>query len=286
MTDIKLNSDWLDRDLYPFESHILNIDGNKVHYIDEGNGPILFLLHGNPTWSFLYRNIILKLRNSFRCIALDYPGFGLSIATDGYGFTPREHSNIVEKFADALELKDIRLMVQDWGGPIGLGFAGRRPELIHSLIIGNTWAWPATFAMSLVSKIFGSKIGRYFITRNNSMVKFIMESGVNFPLKENELTAYLGPFRTKQSRVPAWIFPKEIVNSKTYLAEVERGLEALSNKSALFIWGEADGAFKMPERVKLQSYFKRSEVLLLNNAKHYIQENSPDEICKAILMYI
>ena len=285
MTNNNLNPDWLDRNLYPFESRILNIEGNAIHYIDEGNGPILLLLHGNPTWSFLYRNIILKLKNNFRCIALDYPGFGLSIAKPDYGFTPREHSSIVEKFADGLKLSNIRLMVQDWGGPIGLGFAGRRPELIHSLIIGNTWAWPSTLAMSIVSNIFGSRFGKFLITRNNSMIKFIMESGVNSKLTKNELAAYLGPFNTQKLRIPTWIFPKEIVNSKIYLTEVENGLKTLLNKPALFIWGEADGAFKESERIKLQSHLPNNKVVILKGIKHYIQENATDEICDLILKF-
>jgi haloalkane dehalogenase len=133
---------WLTSELYPFEDRWLDIDGSTVHYVDEGRGPLLLLLHGNPTWSFLYRNIIRALSDSYRCIALDYPGFGLSTARDGYGFTPREHSRVVEKLALTLDLKDVTIMVQDWGGPIGLGFAGRHPDRIRAVVIGNTWRGP------------------------------------------------------------------------------------------------------------------------------------------------
>src|SRR6185369_4619361 len=96
---------WVPDELYPFESHFAEIGGARVHYVDEGTGPVLLLLHGNPTWSFLYREIIRDLRSSFRCIAVDYPGFGLSTARAGYGFTPREHSAVVEKLVLALELR-------------------------------------------------------------------------------------------------------------------------------------------------------------------------------------
>jgi haloalkane dehalogenase len=104
---------WLDRRLYPFTSQWLELAGHRLHYLDEGQGPTLLLLHGNLTWSFLYRHLVQQLAPHFRCIALDYPGFGLSTAGPGYGFTPREHSQVVEQFVDQLGLQDLRVMVQD-----------------------------------------------------------------------------------------------------------------------------------------------------------------------------
>jgi haloalkane dehalogenase len=161
MPQKSVNPPWLDRTLFPMRSRFIEIDGNTVHYIDEGSGPVLLLLHGNPTYSFLYRHIVRILSPHFRCIALDYPGFGLSSEGPGYSFKPRQHSDVVEKFVLALRLHEIRLMVQDWGGPIGLGFAGRHPELVHSLFIGNTWAWPAQDVkhMARFSRVVGSPIG-------------------------------------------------------------------------------------------------------------------------------
>ncbi len=282
-----LYPDWLDQKLFPFTSQKLEINGNIIHYIDEGKGPVLLLLHGNPTWSFLYRHIVLKLASHFRCIALDYPGFGLSIPKADYHFTPREHSDIVEKLVERLGLTDLRIMVQDWGGPIGLGFAGRRPELIHSLIIGNTFAWPAdrSKGMTLFSKIFGSRLARFLIRRYNTLAKWLIPAGTNRKLTAEELAAYMGPFPTPDSRLPTWIFPKEIVNSKEYLTEVEAGLSKLKEKPALIIWGEADGAFREPDRIRFTNFFPRHRVCLLPEAKHFIQENAPDEICAAILEF-
>ena len=96
--------DWFDEDLFPFESHTVEIDGSVVHYVDEGEGVPLLMLHGNPTWSFLYRKLISGLSGTFRCIALDYPGFGLSTAPAGYTHTAAEHSAVVEGFVDQLGL--------------------------------------------------------------------------------------------------------------------------------------------------------------------------------------
>ena len=98
----------------------------------------MLLLHGNPTWSLIYREIVKGLRDRFRCIALDYPGFGLSTARNGYGYTPAEHAGIVERFLLALDLSHVTMMVQDWGGPLGLGVASRHSERFRALAIGNT----------------------------------------------------------------------------------------------------------------------------------------------------
>src|SRR6516162_924 len=128
--------------LFAVEHRFMDLDGGRIHYVDEGAGETLLLLHGNPSWSFLYRKIIAALRGDFRCVALDFPGYGMSDAPAGYGFTPKEHSRVLEHFVDHLGLRQFTMMVQEWGGPIGLGLAGRRPDLVSRLIIGNTFAWP------------------------------------------------------------------------------------------------------------------------------------------------
>ena len=273
---------WLDRTLFPFQSRFVEIGGNRVHYVDEGSGPTLLLLHGNPTWSFLYRHIIKGLRSRFRCIALDYPGFGLSTARSGYQFLPREHSEVVESFVDQLGLRDLSVMVQDWGGPIGHGFAGHPPELLRRLIHGTTFAWPAEKGMAAFSRVVGNPLARFLIRRYNTLARWLIPAGTNRRLSAPELAAYLGPFPTPASRLPTWIFAHQILASRDYLAEVEAGLERLREKPVLIVWGEQDGAFREPERTRLQGYFAHCEVRLLVRAKHFIQENAPDDICAAI----
>ena len=148
--------------LFPVEHRFLDLDGARIHYVDEGAGDTLLLLHGNPAWCFLYRKIIAALKHDFRCVALDYPGYGMSDAPRDYGFTPGEHSAVLERFVDHLGLRDLTIMVQDWGGPIGFGFAGRRPELVRRFIIGNTFAWPLDDErrIRLFSALMGGPVGR------------------------------------------------------------------------------------------------------------------------------
>src|SRR4029453_5612281 len=90
--------DWVSAELFPFTSRFLDIDGHWGTSVDEGTGPALLFLHGNPVWSFVYRDVIRALRGQFRCVAVDYPGFGLSSAADGYRYTPPEHAAVVERF--------------------------------------------------------------------------------------------------------------------------------------------------------------------------------------------
>ena len=177
------------------------------------------------------------------------------------------------------------MMVQDWGGPIGLGFAGRRPHLIHSLVLGNTFAWPAqrSKGMAAFARVVGSRPARFLITHYNTLATWLIPAGVNRQLTEQELAAYMGPFPTPASRLPMWIFARQILASAEYLAEVEAGLSVLKDKPALIVWGEADGAFRTPDRLRLMEHFPSHRVCLLAGAKHFIQENAPDEICAAIL---
>lgn len=278
---------WLDRTLFPFASRFVAVGGHTIHYIDEGAGPTLLLLHGNPTWSFLYRHLVARLAPHFRCVALDYPGFGLSRAAPGYGYTPREHSGVVEGFVDALDLRDLRLMVHDWGGPIGLGFAGRRPERIQELILGNAFAWPARRSRGLTtfSRLVGSRLGRSLITRHNALARWLIPAGTNRTLTAAELAAYLGPFPTPASRRPIWIFARQIRGSEAYLAEVEAGLARLADTPALLVWGDADGAFRAPDRDRFARLFPDHRVVDLRGAKHFIQENAPEAIAAAILAW-
>jgi haloalkane dehalogenase len=276
--------EWLSADLYPFESRFVELGGATLHYVDEGSGPPLLLLHGNPTWSFLYREIIIGLRDRFRCIAIDYPGFGLSREHRGYGFTPAEHSRIVEQLVLELDLRELTMMVQDWGGPIGFGVATKHPDRFAAFVIGNTWAWPKTDPGTQVfSRVLGGPLGAYLILRRNVFVERILPSGVRLrKLPDEVMDAYRGPFPTPESRRPVHVFPREILGSRAFLAKLERGLPALSEHPALIVWPTADVAFRERERLRWESIFANHETVLLQGAGHYIQEDAPDQIVAAI----
>jgi haloalkane dehalogenase len=278
----------VDEALYPFAHRFVTLpDGARVHYLDEGPAQprdTIVFLHGNPTWSFLYRNIVKELRGEYRCVALDYPGFGLSVAPPGYHFLPRTHSRSVEQFFDALGLSGVTLMVQDWGGPIGLGMAGRRPELVRSLVIGNSWAWPkdAQRHARWFSAIMGGPVGRFFGLRFNAIPHVFFAIGARDRLPREVMELYLRPFRRPGRREPTVIFPREIIASRDYLAEVEAGLGRIADRPALILWGAKDGGFRPPDRERFERAFPRHRTVVLETAKHFIQEDEPGRVAAEI----
>jgi haloalkane dehalogenase len=277
--------DWLDEALYPFAPRGLELRGARVHYVDEGDGPPLLMLHGNPTWSFLYRQLIRGLRDRFRCIAPDYPGFGLSTPPAGYRFTPAEHAAVIEELVVSLDLRDAGLMVQDWGGPIGFAVAGRHPERFARFVIGNTWAWPmrGNPGAWAFSRFMGGPVGRRLILNRNLFVERLLPGGVRRTTLSPEVMAhYRGPFPTPGSRVPVAILPREILASAPFLAEVEAGLPRLAERPALIVWPQRDPAFRARERTRWEQLFANHRTVELAGAGHYIQEDAPTEIVAAI----
>lgn len=283
-----MRPEWLTDSLFPFQSRFVELEGHRIHYVDEGSGPTLLMLHGNPTWSFVWRHLIARLKGRFRCVALDYPGFGLSTAADGYDLLPQSHSRVVERFVERLELRRFTPVVQDWGGPIGLGLAGRRPELVEGLVIGNTWAWPVHDDPHFVrfSGFMGGAFGGFAIRNFNLFVNVMIPKGIaKKKLAREEMEAYRKPMETKARREATHVFPREIVQSRAFLAEVEQNLERLASRRVLLCWGDRDIAFRPKELARFQAIFRRAETVPLPGAGHYVQEDSPAEIADAILAW-
>jgi haloalkane dehalogenase len=275
---------WVPEELYPFQSRYADVAGSLVHSLDEGAGPPLLLLHGNPTWSFLYRDVIKGLRDRYRCIAVDYPGFGLSSAAPGYGFTPAEHADVLEQLVLRLDLSEVTMMVQDWGGPIGFAVATRHRDRFARFVIGNTWAWPkGDPGTQLFSRLLGGPIGRRLIAHRNIFVEVILPRGVRrSTLPDVVMNAYRGPFPTPASRRPTAVLPRAILESRPLLAEVERGLPRLRERPALIVWPTKDVAFRARERRRWEQLFPDHRTVRLEGAGHYIQEDAADEIVTAI----
>ena len=161
-------------DLYPFQSRFFDSTAGRLHYVDEGSGQPLLLLHGNPTWSFLYRHLIRKLSGRFRCVAADQLGFGLSERPPGFGYTPPEQAAAITELIRELDLRDLILMGHDWGGPVGLSAACSEPRRIAGLVLGNTWFWPPSAYFRAFSLVMSSRpIQRQIRQRNLFVERFI-----------------------------------------------------------------------------------------------------------------
>ncbi len=275
----------LDSGTFPFESRFLDVSGARIHYVDEGNGPILLMLHGNPTWSFVYRHVVLSLRDRFRCIAPDLPGFGLSVAPTGYGFLPEEHAQVIAAFVDRLELGSFTPVVQDWGGPIGLYVASRDPKRIERLVVGNTWCWPVNGDphFERFSHLMGGPIGKFAILRYNAFVNVFIRAGIRRgPIDANVWNAYRRALPSPERRIPSYVFPRSILQSRTFLASCETSLDVLRDKPTLILWGDADIAFRSRERERFERALPNHRTVVLHGAGHYIWEDAPNEIASAL----
>lgn len=273
---------------FPFESRYLTLDdGTKIHYVDEGDGIPIVLLHGNPTWSYLYRHIIEELKSEYRCIAFDYPGFGFSDSPDNYGFTASEQAQASLEIIKKLDLPDFYMMMQDWGGPIGFYVASQMPEKVKGFVIGNTWAWVhRSWRFRVFSGIVGGIIGQLASRSFNGVVHLFLQLGLHEHIPKSDYDMYLLPFKDRQKRHPTHIFPKQLIQAHDFLAHVEQSLPNLSEKPALLVWGERDFAFKAEEKHRFEASFPNHKTVILPNASHFVQEDAPQEISQAIREWI
>ena len=269
--------------LFPVEHRFLDLDGARIHYVDEGSGEILLLLHGNPAWCFLYRKIIAALKHDFRCVALDYPGYGMSDAAVGYRFTPIEHSVVVERFVDRLGLKDFTIMVQDWGGPIGFALAVRRPELVRRFIIGNTFAWPldGERRIRFFSALMGGSVGRALTWAFNFVPRFFFWRGFAKPLAPEVRAMYLAPWRARERREASVVGPRQLIAASDFLHLVQAGLSRLSDRPALIVWGRRDFAFTEGDAARFAKLFPRNRLIFYDDASHFLQEDVGEGIAAA-----
>jgi haloalkane dehalogenase len=276
---------WLDPVLYPFVSRYMDIEGNRVHYIDEGTGPIVMFLHGLPAWSFLYREVIKGLRGRFRVIALDLPGFGLSSSRPGYSFSVVEHAKVVEQFILALDLHDVTLGVHDSGGAIGFGVAGRHPERFKAFIVSNTFAWRLDdypFVKNFL-KVVGSSFFGLLNVNLNLLVRGFVRS-ISFSPAEK--AAYSGPFQDRSRRKAMHLAFRSLARREDYLLQVEESLEALKDRPALILWGKGDSTYNAGFHRRFAQTFEDShmEIVFEGNSQtgHFPQEGGSDKIVAAI----
>ncbi len=273
--------------LYPFTSRWFESSVGPVHYLDEGEGRPLLLMHGNPDWSFLYRTMIPLLAPHFRCIAMDYPGFGLSVHPAGYGYLPREHAAVVAELVEHLDLRDAVLVGQDWGGPIGFDVASRRPERFTGLVAGNTMMWPATpfLLQRTFSKLAGLGPVQRSLIKRHTFVKRVMPALLQAPMTDDELRHYLDVAPTPHSRIGHAVFPKAIVGETAWLADLERRVRAnLADRPMLRIMGLKDVPLTTKAYLrKWDELWPDAERLDLPDAGHFWQEDAPEAAAEAII---
>jgi haloalkane dehalogenase len=266
---------WLDPNLYLFEQKALEVPAGTMRYVDEGTGHPILMLHGTPTWSFLYRDFIRDLSTDYRVIAPDYIGSGLSDkpSIDAFGYTPKDHAANVAALIDALKLENFTLAIHDFGGPIGLPYALDNPGNVRRLVVMNTWMWPlsgGTFAISAL--LLGGPIGRFLYERTDFEFKVIVPSVY---ADKSKLTPqieahYRGPF----DGTIGWTYARALGASRDWYAGLWEKRAAIADHPALLLWGMKDSIFG-PGLARFQEVFTNPTVVKLDDAGHFVQEEAP-----------
>lgn len=269
---------------YPFASRWLESGSGALHYVDEGSGPAVLFLHGNPTWSYLYRSCVRRLRERLRCVAPDYPGFGYSKAPEGYRYRPRDHARWIDRLLDRVGPDRFVLVAHDWGGPIGLSVAGRRPEAVRGIVLANTWCWAPDARMYAFSLLAGSRAVRPLYRWANPLAGWILPLALRGERRTASVrAAYAGPFRRWERRMATWIFPHAIRTQAEWVDRVRSRLDPLAERPVELVWGRRDPILgRRAVRDRWKALFPRARVRTLDDAGHFVPEDRPDAIADAV----
>jgi haloalkane dehalogenase len=274
--------DWLDRAAYPFTSRWLDLPSGRLHYIDEGHGRPVVMVHGTPDWSFLWRHLVKRLAPRYRCVAVDNLGFGLSDRPPGSWYLPENQAANLKTVIERLELRDVTLVLHDFGGPIGLSYAIERTDNVRSLVLMNTWMWSLAGdrRVAWFARLATSRLGRYLYLQRNVSAGFILKRAFG---DRSRLTAdihaqYLGPFPDPASRAATWAYARALLGSSAWFERLWQRRDRLRALPALIIWGMKDRAFREKELDRLASIFAAPEVLRLPDVGHFPPEEAPDRV--------
>lgn len=275
--------------VYPFQSHFLQLDNKNLHYVDEGQGQPILMLHGNPTWSFYYRNLIQTFSPKFRTVVPDHIGCGLSDKPQDYEYTLENHIQNTYKLIRFLDLKKIILVVHDWGGAIGFGLVTRYPELFDKIVILNTAAYPSPHIPKRINFLKG-KMGEFlsrkfnlfawpatFMTTQKTLPKLIKEG-------------YLLPYNNWENRIAVDRFVQDIpmdADHKSYktLNDIYQKLRSLPQPK-IILWGGKDFCFNKHFFEKWVEIYPEADAYWYAKAGHYVIEDALEEVSTRIWEFI
>ncbi|MCH2045661.1 MAG: alpha/beta fold hydrolase [Saprospiraceae bacterium] len=279
-------TNWLDREEYPFQSHYMRINEQRIHYLDEGKGDILLFVHGTPLWSFVYRKLIKKLSTKYRCIALDHLGFGLSDKPKDYNYTAQQQAKNLELFIKTLHLKNFRLIVHDFGGPIGLNYALKYPQEIRQLVVFNTWMWSNENdpKFQKMRKIIASPLVPFLYKYLNFSAKILIPKswGSSSKLSTTIHKQYCKPFGNAGERMGTLGFRNALLNEQAWFESLWEKRANLKQIPALLLWGEEDPYIRLEFMQRFAQIFDQVETQSFPKVGHLV----PDEAGEEVLVHL
>ncbi len=269
---------------YPFEPHFFTIDGrHRMAYLDEGDGPPVVMLHGNPSWSYLYRNLVSALRGRYRCIVPDHLGCGFSDKPADGAYRLADHINRLEALLEALSVSRCALIVHDWGGAIGMGWAGRHPERVAGAVIFNTAAFPFPRLPLRIAVCRWPLLGAFLVRGLNAFARAALTMAICKPLRPEIARGLLAPYSTWAKRIALHRFVQDIPmhaghpSWQTLLA-VEASLSRLRGLPFLLCWGGRDFCFNRDFFDEWHRRLPEAGAHFFADAGHYVLEDALAEI--------
>ena len=281
---------------FPFDSKYVEVKGSKMHYIDEGEGDVILFIHGTPTSSYLWRNIIPHVKGSGRCIAVDLIGMGKSDQPDiDYGYT--DEAAYLEAFIDSLGLKDITLVVHDWGAMLGFDYANRHRDNVKAIafmeaaIQNVNWdGMPGKIRMGI--KMMKSNIfGPLLVKRGNMFIKKMLPDLVSRELTKEEKALYAAPYQTVKSRHVLLRWPQDVpmngkpVHVHEMIVSYSKWLKE-TDIPKLCLYITPGVGFQSVDRKVVENEFKNTEMINLGEGTHFVQEDYPHTIGELIATWM
>ena len=276
---------WLDRREYPFESRWLGVGAGRLHYVDEGEGAPIVMVHGTPTWSFMYRHLVKALRGRYRCLAPDHLGFGLSDRPADWSYRPADQARNLTRFIETLGLKDLTLVVHDFGGPIGLAYALDQPDNVRRLVLFNTWMWGTAGDrhFELFGRLLSGRVGRFLYERLGFSVRVMLRHAIA------DRTRYTRAVERHYLRAldghATWIYAREVLGSSAWYESLWQRRERIARIPALLAWGLKDPAFGV-YLPRWRGVFQRAEVLALPDCGHAPPEERAPEVLPVLERFL
>ena len=270
---------------YPFKSNYLSIKGGKLHFIDEGKGAVIVLVHGNPTWSFYFRKLISQLSVNHRVVAIDHMGCGLSDKPQNYPYTLTQHIENLDSLLNSLQIDRFSLIVHDWGGPIGIGCSIRRLEALEKIVVMNSAAFRSSKIPLRIRLCRVPVLGEILVRLFNGFAWPARFMAVENKLEKMVSGAYISPYDSWKNRIAIYNFVKDIPLSQKHssydqLVEIEQSLDRICKLKIpfLLLWGGKDFCFNNSFYTEWVNRFPDAEKHYFDDGGHYVLEDKFIEI--------
>jgi len=281
--------EWVDRTEWPFTDRWVETPQGRLHYVDEGSGPTVLFVHGTPTWAFEWRHLISGLRSRFRCVAPDLLGFGLSERPTAFPYTPEAHAEVIAAFVERVGLRDVVLVVHDFGGPIALPLAlqGRA----RAVVVLNSWMWPFDDFPDVQkgARMVEGGLGRFLYRHLNLSLKTILPKayGDRGKLTKEIHRQYLMPFRDADGRERVlWTLARSLNGSAAHYRSMWERRAALASVPTLVVWGMADPAFRPTHLERWIEALPHAKVVRLDGVGHWPHEEAPERVLEALREFL